>query len=222
VVVEPDTGLITNTALSKATGPANSDAAVGIALLADDPTLPAAQPVEVLGDSAYGSGDALAAVHNAGHHPVIKPWPLRPAIAGGFTLDDFTINDSGNAVTCPNGVTRPINDKGAVSYGTACRGCPLRERCTTARRGRKLVLGPHHQLQRAHRARAATATHLETYRRHRPMVERSLAWLTRGARRVPHRGTAKNHAWLHLRVAAINLRRLLALGLHHHGNWALA
>ena len=34
VVVEPDTGLITNTALTKATGPDNSDATVGIALLA--------------------------------------------------------------------------------------------------------------------------------------------------------------------------------------------
>ena len=55
------------------------------------------------------------------------------------------------------------------------------------------------------------------------MVERSIAWLTRGNRRVPYRGVAKNNAWLHLRVAAINLRRLLTLGLHlHHGHWALA
>lgn len=222
VVVEPDTGLITDTALSQATGAANSDAAVGIALLAGDPTLAHGQPVEVLGDSAYGTGEALAALHEAGHEPVIKPWPLRPAVEGGFTLDDFTINHAGDTVTCPNGMTRPINPKGAVSFGTACRGCPLRERCTTAKRGRKLVLGPHHGLQRAHRARAGTAEHLETYRRHRPMVERSLAWLTRGNRHVPYRGVTRNNAWLHLRVAAINLRRLLALGLHHHdGAWAL-
>ena len=222
VVVEPDTGLITDTRLSKATGPANSDAAVGIALLAEDPTLGEGQPVEVLGDSAYGTGDALAALHDAGHDPVIKPWPLRPAVEDGFTLDDFTINDTGEAVTCPNGITRPINATGAANFGTACRGCPLRARCTTARRGRKLVLGPHHALQRAHRARAATPEHLETYRRHRPMVERSLAWLTRGNRRVRYRGVTKNDTWLHLRVAAINLRRLLVLGLHHNGNWALA
>ena len=39
VVVEPDTGLITNTALTKATGPDNSDATVGIALLAGDTSL---------------------------------------------------------------------------------------------------------------------------------------------------------------------------------------
>ena len=40
VVVEPDTGLITNTALTKANGPDNSDATVGIALLDADATLP--------------------------------------------------------------------------------------------------------------------------------------------------------------------------------------
>jgi IS5 family transposase len=222
VVVEPDTGLITDTRLSKATGPANSDATVGIALLAEDPTLTDDQPVDVLADSAYGTGDALDALAKAGHTPVIKPWPLRPAVEGGFTLDDFTLNATGDAVTCPNGITRPINDKGAASYGAACRGCPLRQRCTTAKRGRKLVLGPHHQLQRAHRARAATAEHLATYRRHRPMVERSIAWLTRGHRRVPYRGVVKNNTWLHVRVAAINLRRLLVLGLHHNGNWTLA
>ena len=41
-------------------------------------------------DSAYGTGEALAALHNAGHTPIIKPWPLRPAVEGGFTIDDFT------------------------------------------------------------------------------------------------------------------------------------
>jgi hypothetical protein len=222
VVVEPDTGLITDTALSKATGPTNSDAAVGVALLAGDLTLSGDQPVEVLADSAYGTGDALHALAQAGHTPVIKPWPLRPAVEGGFTLDDFTLNATGDAVTCPNGITRPITAKGAVSFGAACRGCPLRGRCTSARRGRKLVLGPHHQLQRAHRARATSPEHLAVYRRHRPMVERSIAWLTRGNRRVPYRGVVKNNTWLHVRVAAINLRRLLVLGLHHNGNWALA
>ena len=55
------------------------------------------------------------------------------------------------------------------------------------------------------------------------MVERSIAWLTRGNRRLRYRGLTKNNAWLHVRVAAINLRRLLVLGLHHHSNrWALA
>lgn len=231
VVVEPDTGLITDTALTKATGPDNSDAAVGIALLHHDPTLAEQQSVEVLGDSAYGTGEALAALDDAGHTPVIKPWPSRPAVEGGFTIDEFTLtigdDSTGDTLTCPNGITRPIRRRaegtGSVNYGAACRDCPLRARCTHATQGRHFTLTRHHQLQRAHRARAARPEHIETYRRHRPMVERSIAWLTRGNRRVPYRGTVKNNAWLHLRVAAINLRRLLVLGLHQHaGRWELA
>jgi hypothetical protein len=46
------------------------------------------------------------------------------------------------------------------------------------------------------------------------MVERSLAWLTRGTnRRLRYRGIERNQlGWAH-RCTAINLRRLLALGL---------
>ena len=49
VVVEPDTGLITATELTKASGPDNSDATVGVRLLDTDPTLGqarAAQPIK--------------------------------------------------------------------------------------------------------------------------------------------------------------------------------
>jgi Transposase DDE domain/Transposase domain (DUF772) len=220
VVVEPDTGLITECALTAAAGAANSDAVVGVALLADDPT---AGPVEALGDSAYGTGEALAALRSAGHIPVIQPWPLRPAVAGGFTLDDFTVDEVAGTATCPHGLTRPISRTRAVTFGVACRGCPLRARCTTAADGRSLKLHPHDALQRAHRARAADPAFRATYRRHRPMVERSLAWVTRGNRRLRYRGVAKNDAWLHLRVAAINLRRLLTLALTGiDGRWALA
>src|SRR3954471_5540598 len=86
VKVEPDTGLITGCALTPASGPEYSDAAVGIALLAEEP-----DPIEVLGDSAYGTGELLAAVAECGHTAIIKPWPLRPAVEGGFTLDEFTV-----------------------------------------------------------------------------------------------------------------------------------
>jgi hypothetical protein len=221
VVVEPDTGLITDTRLTPAAGAAHSDAAVGVDLLAGDDTL--AGPVQVLGDSAYGTGEALHALQEAGHTPVIKPWPLRPAVPGGFTADDFTVDERAGTATCPAGITRPISRTRAVTFGAACRGCPLRQRCTGAAGGRTLNLHRHDALQRAHRARATDPDFQATYRRHRPMVERSLAWLTRGNRQVPYRGVAKNDAWLHLRVAMINLRRLLTLGLTRTDNsWAIA
>ena len=211
MVVEPDTGLITATRLTAAAGAANGDAAVGIALLAEDDSITG--PIEVLGDSAYGTGDALAALATTGHTAVIKPWPLRAAIPGGFSLEDFTVDPAAGTATCPHGIARPISRTRTVSFGAACRDCPLRARCTTAGRGRILHLHPHEAIQRAHRARATDPAFQAAYRRHRPMVERSIAWLTRRNRRVPYRGVTNNDAWLHLRVAAINLRRLLTLGL---------
>jgi len=215
VVVEPDTGLTTAAALTKATGPENSDASMGAALLDTDTTVPDGDgdQVEVLGDSAYGTGEMLDALDKKGHAATIKPWPLRSAVEGGFTLDDFAYDDQTGTVTCPNGVTRPLTRTRQVIFGRVCQGCPLRDRCTTAAGGRKMRLHPHERLQRQHRERAQDPQFQQTYREKRPMVERSIAWLVRGNRRVPYRGVAKNHAWLQHRVAALNLRRLLALGL---------
>jgi hypothetical protein len=219
VKVEPDTGLITGCALTPAAGAAHSDAAVGIELLADEP-----DPLEVLGDSAYGTGELLDTLGQAGHTAIIKPWPLRPAVDGGFTLDDFTVDEAAATVTCPNQVTRPITGTRAVIFGARCRGCPLRAHCTTSAKGRTLRLHPQDALQRAHRARATDPQFQAVYRQHRPMVERSISWLVAGRnRRLRFLGTQRNDLWLHHRVAALNLRRLLALGLSRSGgSWAVA
>ena len=55
-------------------------------------------------------------------------------------------------MTCPAGVTRQITARNAVIFGAACRGCPLRERCTTSKDGRTLHLHEHDSLLRAARA----------------------------------------------------------------------
>lgn len=180
-------------------------------------------PVEVLADSAYGSGDARADLAAAGHAAVIKPMPLRPAVEGGLTLDDFTVDEAAGTVTCPNGLTRRISKTRKVTFGAGCDGCPLRVRCTTARRGRKLDLHQHEALLRAARRQAETPEFQAVYRQHRPMVERSIAWLTRGNRRVRYRGVAKNDHGLHHRAAGLNLRRLINLGLTSDTNgWVMA
>jgi IS5 family transposase len=55
------------------------------------------------------------------------------------------------------------------------------------------------------------------------MVERSIAWLvTNGHRRVRYRGVERNRIALSTRAAALNLRRLVNLGLTHNSRgWAL-
>ncbi len=222
VVVEPETGLTTAVKLTKANGPENSDASVGKDLVAADPTIAGQEAVEVLGDSAYGSGEMLHALDQRKWTPIIKPWPLRPAVEGGFTIDDFAHDGEAGTLTCPAGHTRRLTKTRKAVFGAVCAHCPLRSQCTTARDGRKIEVHPHDLLQRAHRRRATAEGFQTTYRAKRPMVERSIAWLTRGNRRVPT-GAWRSNSWLHHRVAALNLRRLLALGLSFdNGTWQLA
>jgi len=219
LAIEPSTGLVTACQLTKATGAGSADAAVGIDLLTDEP-----DQVEVLGDSAYATGEALATLSETGHIPLVKPWAVKPAVAGGYSIDDFAVDELAATVTCPAGFTRPISPSRAVTFGVACRSCPLAARCTTAKAGRTLHLHEHHALQRQHRRRAQGEQWQADYRQHRPMVERSIAWLTaRGNRKLRYRGVSKNNAWLHHRTAALNLRRMLNLGLDlHDGAWTLA
>lgn len=221
VVIEPDTGLATVVELTKAAGPDNSDAAVGARLVVTDPTV--AGPVEVLGDSAYATGDMLAVLDAKQWTPLLKPWPIKPAVAGGYTIDDFIHDPGAGTLTCPAGVTRTLSRTRIATFGIACRGCPLRQQCTTATDGRAVTVGEHHALQREHRQRATDDGFQAAYRQHRPMVERTIAWLVRGNRKVPYRGATKNNDWLHHRAAALNLRRLLNLGLSLEDNgWAIA
>jgi hypothetical protein len=222
LVTEPDTGLITDCTLTRASGADTGDAAVGLALLTTDGTL--VEHVDVLADSAYGTGLMLAALAAAGHTALIKPWPTRSLIPNGFSAAEFIVDQTAGTLTCPAGHTVRLTPvKRTARFGDRCAACALRARCTTSPRGRTVLIGEHDALQRAHRARASREDFQAAYRRHRPMVERSIAWLTRGHRRVPYRGVAKNDAWLHLRTAAINLRRLINLGLTNTGaQWALA
>ncbi len=167
----------------------------------------------VLADSAYASGEALESFTDAGWDTAIKPIERRPPIAGGFTREDFGIDTDAQTVTCPAGHTRPVTS-GAARFGRLCDGCPLRARCTTSQRGRSVAVDAHEAHRRANKARWRQPLTQAAYRRHRPMVERSIAWLVRGkARRVPYRGVAANHLWLTNRAAAVNLVRLANLGV---------
>lgn len=178
-------------------------------------------------DSAYGTGDLRAAIGAAGHRAVIKPKPLQVAVPGGFTVDDFIVDEPAGTVTCPNQLVRPISPGRVATFGVACRTCPLAERCTTSKTGRKIVLHEHDAELRAARRTWADHPDLRTeYAQHRPNVERTVAQVaTRGGRRLKlrYRGTIKNNAWLKRRTAALNLRNLIGRGLtHREATWTLA
>jgi Transposase DDE domain/Transposase domain (DUF772) len=247
-VAEPDTGIITDEQLTKAAGTDNSDPAVAERFLAADITAgndttdgiddhsaadeqadggqdPPARR-EWYGDSAYGTGDLRGAIDDAGHEAVIKPKPLQSPVEGGFTVDDFTVDEQQQTVTCPNGNTRPISATRIATFGSLCRHCPLRAQCTTSKTGRKIVLHERDNLLRQARRDWTTKPDLrERYRRHRPNIERVIAQIaTRGGRRIKLRyhGTDRNNAWLKRRTAVLNLRNLINRGLHYTNGWALA
>jgi IS5 family transposase len=207
LAVEPETGLITAAALT----PANAaDGPTGVGLLAGE------QPgLQVLADSAYGSGEVRATLRAAKHHQAIKAIPLRRAIPGGFDRDDFVIDHALRTARCPAGHAVTITAKGNAVFQRHCNGgCPLRDQCTTAADGRTLRIRAHDaELVEARRA-WRHGDFADDYRRWRPMVERSIAWLVaHGHRRVRYRGIERNQLGLSVRVAAINLRRLVNLGL---------
>jgi hypothetical protein len=292
MVAEPETGLITDEALTMAAGPENSDAAVAQQFLTPSEQVPAEQvPAEQVltasqdvpiaegrdapaaggdaaggdaaggdaaggdaaggdaaggdaaggdaagpgrgggfawyGDSAYGTGELRGVIERAGDDAVIKPKPVTPAVPGGFTVDDFTVDEEAQTVTCPAGQTRPISPRRTVTFGALCRDCPLRARCTTAKTGRSMDLHERDDLLRAARADWAADPDLRAdYRHYRPNIERTVAQVaTQGGWRIKlrYRGTSKNHAWLKRRTAALNLRNLAGRGLSRNaGTWALA
>ena len=222
VVAEPETGIITDEQLTKAAGPDNADAAVAEQFLARE-----REPSTWYGDSAYGTGDLRGAIDDAGHEAVIKPKPLQAPVEGGFTVDDFTVDEQAQTVTCPAGNIRPISRTRVATFGAVCRDCPLRQQCTKSKTGRSIVLHERDDLLRQARADWADDAELrDNYRHHRPNVERVISQIaSHGGRRLKlrYRGTTKNAAWLKRRTAGLNLRNLIGRGLTRTaGVWVLA
>jgi IS5 family transposase len=216
LAAEPETGIITATDLS----PGNTgDAEAAPDLLGDEPP-----GTEVLGDAAYGSGELRAHLEKNEMTAVIKPMPLRAAVDGGYTLDDFEVDEQAGTVTCPEGITVTITKNRRARFAKHCATCPVRRRCTKAKAGRTIVLHPNHDLLVAARVFEQTPAFETAYRQHRPMIERTIAWLVRrNSRKVRYRGIERNRLWLAHRAAAVNLVRLVNLGIVHDGrSWMMA
>ncbi len=228
VALDPDAELVTATAVT----PGNAgDASVVRELLADElaaPADPSAEPLAVYGDSAYGAGDVLAALADAGAVPMVKVQPPI-AISGHFSKDDFSIDLEARTVTCPAGQVARFNRHGngfRVRFRAACAACPLASRCTTSSSGRAIEIGPHEALLTAGRAASRDPVWRADYRATRPKVERKIAHLVRrrhGGRRARVRGTLKVEADFSLLAAAVNLARLAVLRITGSGGtWAVA
>jgi len=213
LALEADTGIITAAKITPANAP---DGKVGVELMGNEPV-----GVEVLADSAYGSGPTRTALKEAGHRLFIKALPSHPAVRGGFVRDDFVVDHRARAVTCPAGHLSRISRSGVARFAPHCGSCPYKSRCTKAK-ARSFSVGPNDEELVLARAEWRTEEITTTYRKHRPMAERSIAWLVaNGNRRLRYRGLQKNNEWLLVRVAALNLRRLINLGLTNEQGWVI-
>jgi IS5 family transposase len=192
---------------------------------ADPEREPGEGPVSVYGDSAYGAGELLDRLEDAGVEVNCKV-QLATAAGGRFTKDEFGIDLDGGTVTCPAGHTvalRASSDGQVAYFGKLCAGCPLADRCTSSKDGRTIQIGPYEQ-QLAHaRARQADPAWKADYKATRPKVERKISHLVRrrhGGRRARVRGKPKVAADFALLAAAVNVARLAALGLaSQHSGW---
>jgi hypothetical protein len=184
----------------------------------------------VYGDAAYGSGELLERLEEAGVEVKVKVQP--PVNSGGhFTKDAFDIDLDEQTVTCPNGVRAPIRPArgggGTAGFGAASATCPLAAQCTTAKDGRKVTISPHEERLARARANSGDPGWVADYRATRPKVERKIAHLMRrrhGGRRARMRGRKKIAADFSLLAAAVNLARLgvLAIMSTGCGTWAVA
>jgi hypothetical protein len=232
VAIDPDTEIIVATHVTAGNA---SDGSTAQALLAQDlPTTETAEmtvdpePLEVYGDSAYGTGELLETLDQAGVRTFCKTQPAR-APGGRFPKTVFTIDLDAGTVTCPAQRTVRLravkNDRQVAKFGKLCAGCPLADRCTASRRGRSIHLGKHERQLAAARARQANPDWKTDYTQTRPKVERKISHLTRrkhGGRHARVRGKTKVTADFSLLAAAVNLARFAVLGLEHQpGGWTL-
>jgi hypothetical protein len=184
----------------------------------------------VYGDTAYGTGELLSRLEQAGVESRCKAG-MPSAPAGLFSKSDFEVDLEAQSVTCPQGHTVPLvhgkDPTGALArFGAFCTGCPLASKCTRSAHGRTIRVGPHEAVLQRARAEQQSPAWADDYRATRPKVERKLAHLTRrlhGGRRARMRGRLKIDADFNLLAAAQNLLRLAVLGIRWNDRaWTVA
>jgi len=150
------------------------------------------------------------------------PPPPPPSPEGMFTANDFTLDETGETLTCPAG--KQTQRRYANARQTRwrfefrrrqCRDCPLQARCLPtlpAKRGRRVYKNRYQEAFDRLRARAQTARYQEVRREH-PKVERKLAEIVRrhGGRRARYRRRWRVKIQYLLIGWVVNIKRFVKL-----------
>lgn len=216
VAIDPDSEIIT---AAEVTAGNAGDAEPASALIEEE--LSAAKEgaagVKIYGDSSYGTADLVEQIENAGAEANVKVQPPS-AKNGQFTQDAFDIDTDAQTVRCPAGILvqlRLMPDGSRVAaFGEACESCPMRAKCTDAKKGRTVRVHPKHDTLKRTRQRQRDAVWKNDYRQTRPKVERKIAHMMRrrhGGRCARMRGRLRVAEDFRLLAAAVNLARLAVL-----------
>lgn len=183
-------------------------------------------PDQHLVDNGYGSGTAFVQSQQA--YGVDLFGPARPDSSwqaqteGAFDISHFHIDFENRTVTCPQGqITTQwkerLGSRGKPAIQTQfpmkfCQPCPVRERCTTGKRGRQVTFIPESGFSalQAARAREKTPEFQDAYHK-RAGVEGTISQAVGvlGMRRTRYRGLDKVHLQHLMTAAAMNLMRVI-------------
>ncbi len=173
-------------------------------------------PGEVLADSHYGGDDKIAAADELGVEVVAPAMPGGKK-AGQLGLDDFELNEAGEALRCPAGHA-PIKKqsypkKGRHSMGfepETCRACPHADHCPVEPGKKYFYLRYTNKEARLARRRALerTAAFRERYRM-RAGVEATMSDLDRltNLKRLRVRGMKAVRFCANLKATGVNIFR---------------
>ena len=104
--------------------------------------------------------------------------PMRKGTCNeGFNWHNFILSDDGKCLTCPNGIITWNRGKNKFMFPVrACKNCPLKEKCTTSRTNRTVVIPEEHELLRKIMKKHEKNKHIKTGK-NRLFVENILAFL---------------------------------------------
>lgn len=206
--------------------PANADEAANAKPLIEQEEAAHGNNVECLSIDAVGyNGAVLQALGEDESGPqltvYVPPKAQPPRHPELFQSDDFTLNQAGDELTCPQGETTRRSYRDNLNHGQVfyygvkqCRNCPRRAQCLLAGNnlGRKVYKNDFIEQYKAAQQRATTDEYRQVRKEH-PRVERKLNELVRwhAGRHVRYRHRFRVKVQYLLLALVVNCKRIVRL-----------
>jgi transposase len=220
VATDADSEIVTAVNVLPGHGPEALDA---VTLLAQEERAHGNDVQAVSMDKAGFHGEALRALTAPGG-PQVEVYvpPKKPFAPEFFTAEQFTLDATGERLTCPGGqtTTRRRRSYGDTGWSfrfvrAACAVCPLQAQCTPSlpqTSGRVVIKNHYEKEYQAARAKVGTASY-HMVRREHSAIERKLSEMVRwhGARRARYRRQWRVLLQGLLTGVVVNIKRIVTL-----------